>query len=68
MKHYGGANALSHDIDLSYVHMLGKKNIVADILSRWKRSGSNYDILNSRVQSPIWIEVSYECLLLYNEL
>ena len=43
------------DIHLLYVHVLGKNNRVADLLSRWQNSQANIELLHSIVPNPIWI-------------
>ena len=53
--------ALSH-IDLQYVHVLGKNNVVADLLSRWQNSLANVTQLQALVDNPVWLPVSVEML------
>ena len=43
------------DVHLQYVHVLGKNNRVADLLSRWQNSKNNIRELHTLVQSPQWI-------------
>ena len=52
------------DIDISYVHVMGKSNVTADLLSRWHTSDENIKKLNSLVCQPLWLNVSQEHLAL----
>ena len=45
------------DIDASFVHVLGKNNQVADLLSRWTGSVSDQEKLLYFVQRPVWVHV-----------
>ena len=42
------------DVELQYVHVMGKNNKVADLLSRWKNTVTNYVELRAFVKQPIW--------------
>ena len=50
------------DIDLQYVHVLGKNNVVADLLSRWQFSGANVTQLKKLVHNPVWLPVSIDMI------
>ena len=46
------------DTDLQYVHVLGKNNTVADLLSRWQYSDQNMVVLRRFIENPIWLPVN----------
>ena len=50
------------DIDLQYVHVLGKNNVVADLLSRWQFSAANVTQLQKLVHNPVWLPVSIDMI------
>ena len=50
------------DIDLQYVHVLGKNNVVADLLSRWQFSAANVTQLQKFVHNPVWLPVSIDMI------
>ena len=54
--------AATYDIDLSYVHIQGKLNCVADLLSRWQYSYANYAQLQRYIDNPIWCNVTQSFL------
>ena len=60
--------AAQHDIDLSYIHVLGKANVVADRLSRWTNSGTDWGVLLQYVQRPIWLSVNMDMLNIDNQI
>ena len=43
------------DIELHCIHIPGKKNIVADVLSRWQNSQQHKEILYAHIVNPIWV-------------
>ena len=43
------------DVHLQYVHVLGKNNHVADLLSHWQNSQTNVELLHRLVPNPRWI-------------
>ena len=45
------------DVDLQYVHVLGKNNTVADLLSRWQYSEQNVVQLKQFIETPVWLPV-----------
>ena len=49
--------AALHDIDLTYVHIMGKDNETADLLSRWAGSDSGVQKLNHLVCAPLWLQL-----------
>ena len=50
------------DIDLQYVHVLGKNNVVADLLSRWQYTSANVTQLQALLSTPVWLSVSVDML------
>ena len=60
--------AASHDIDMRYVHISGKKNVVADLLSRWTGTASNHESLLAHIPNPFWVHVTQDILYLDPEL
>ena len=54
--------AATADISLQYVHVLGKDNTVADLLSRWQYSEQNVAHLHQFIQNPIWQSVDVAML------
>ena len=56
------------DVDLSYVHMLGKHNRAADLLSLWSASNNDIVELNRLVLGHIWVPTSLSLLELNNTL
>ena len=54
--------AAKYDIDITYVHISGKSNRTADLLSRWTGSVKNCQELNSLVPNVIWMETSLSLL------
>ena len=45
------------DIDLQVIHILGVKNKVADLLSRWFITNNPGKILNNYVHNPMWLHL-----------
>ena len=60
--------AAKHDVDLSYIHVLGKKNVVADRLSRWTNSIKDWGVLLQYVRNPIWLTAHTDMLNIDNEI
>ena len=54
--------ASTNDIDLGYVHIKGKLNCVADLLSRWQHTYANHTQLRKHIQNPIWCKVTQKLL------
>ena len=54
-----------HDINLRLIHVLGKDNTVADILSRWYESNTRHNVLFNKIKNPIWCNVNRECPKIY---
>ena len=50
--------AANSDIDLTLVHIPGKNNIIADLLSRWQIIGTNRNNLHVHVPNPKWQKIS----------
>ena len=60
--------AAQADIDITYIHIPGKKNTVADLLSHWQNRPQQNTLLNSLVQSPMWLEMSMSLLEMDNDI
>ena len=54
--------AAIRDVELKYVHIIGKQNKVADLLSRWENTVAQYQMLNALVEKPVWVKVGSELL------
>ena len=50
----------THDIQLNVIHIPGKTNTVADLLSRWDNRQHSYQKLNRLIEHPIWHEVNQQ--------
>ena len=46
-----------YDLEMDYVHIQGKENVVADLLSRWKNTPNNVLKLHSHIADPLWLNV-----------
>ena len=51
------------NIDMKVVHVAGKLNPVADLLSRWHITNNNFQKLQEMVHPVTWINISEEYLL-----
>ena len=51
-----------YDIELTYTHVLGKHNPVADLLSRWTGSPQDCAKLHRYVEKPLWLQLKIEML------
>ena len=60
--------AAKADIDIVYTHIQGRKNVVADLLSRWKNTQSHHQILCQHVNNPIWMVIPHNVLEIDNEI
>ena len=49
--------AANSDIDLTLVHIPGKNNIIADLLSRWQILGTNRNNLYVHIPKPKWQKI-----------
>ena len=58
----------SSDIKLTLVHIPGKNNECADLLSRWHMVSNNIAKLSKYVYNPVWCEVKAEHLCLNLEI
>ena len=54
--------AAKHDIEINYVHISGKKNRTADLLSRWTGSMNDMQELNFLVPTLLWLKTSLSLL------
>ena len=52
--------AATHDIELSYVHVMGKHNRTADLLSRWSNSVNDINELQMLLPGACWVPVTLE--------
>ena len=60
--------AAKYDIEITYVHISGKNNRTADLLSRWTGSMKDIQELNSLVPSCLWLNTSLSLLDLFCEI
>ena len=60
--------AALHNIELTYVPIMGRNNETADLLSRW--TGSNADIqkLNDHVCDPLWLQLDESVMYIDYEI
>ena len=49
--------AALYDLEVTYVRIRGKHNIIADLLSRWVLTPQNVLKLQSHIPDPLWISV-----------
>ena len=56
------------DIDLSYSHIAGTQNVVADLLSRWQNSVEQAQKLHKAIQNPTWMSIPHNVLQLNNHI
>ena len=56
--------AAQADIDMRYSHIQRSKNVVADLLSRWKNSQAQ----RQDVHNPVWMPVTENVLLIDNDI
>ena len=54
--------AAKHDIEITYIHIAGKKNRTDDLLSRWTGSLKDIQELNSLVPGFLWMKTSLSLL------
>ena len=47
-----------NNIELTYVHIAGKQNVLADLLSRWQNTKSQNVLLKAMVKKFIWLPTS----------
>ena len=60
--------AASYDLEISYVHIKGKNNAIADLLSRWVPTADNILKLQSHIPDPLWLQVPSHFLELDNNI
>ena len=53
----------SFDVSITVIHVPGKNNEVADMLSRWGLC-ANYEALHKYIQEPMWLQVPNSHLLI----
>ena len=53
-----------NDINLIVIHVLGKNNTIADLLSRWKSSENDFALLKQYIDTPVWFNIPDEYLKL----
>ena len=54
--------AALEDIDVQYVHALGKNNRAADLLSRWSNTLEDIKELHTLIVNPVWVPVNITLL------
>ena len=60
--------AALYDLEVTYVHIRGKHNIIADLLSRWVPTPQNVLKLQSHIPDLLWISVPENILELDNDI
>ena len=56
------------DVELSYRHVMGRDNGVADLLSRWQNTTAQHIELQSKIGSHLWLNVRSKLLEINNEI
>ena len=56
------------NISVNFLHIPGKRNCAADLLSRWQYTPQDYDKLSAMVTDPIWIHVHPDLILLNHDI
>ena len=56
------------DLKVTYVHIRGKHNVIADLLFRWVPTSDNVLKLQSHIHDPLWIRVPNDILELDNDI
>ena len=46
-----------YDLEMDYVHIRGKENVVADLLYRWRSTKENILKLHSHIADRLWLQV-----------
>ena len=57
-----------YDLEIDYVHIKGKENVIADLLSRWKNTPTDVLRLHSHLADHLWLNVPSEFLDLDNDI
>ena len=57
-----------YNIQITVSHIAGTKNIVADLLSRWKNTTDNYEKLKSLLPNHVWIYPHIDLMLFNNSI
>ena len=57
-----------HDIDVEYVHIRGRDNEVADLLSRWSGSREDWGRLLHHIPNPCWLQADKQMLAFHPDL
>ena len=60
--------AALYDLEVTYVHIRDKHNVIADLLSRWVPTSDNVLKLQSHIPNPLWISVPNDILELDNDI
>ena len=60
--------AALYDLEVTYVHIRGKHNVIADLLSRWVPTPQNVLKLQSHIPDLLWISVPENILELDNDI
>ena len=60
--------AAQADIEIVYSHIQGRKNVIADLLSRWKNSQVQHQYLIQRISNPVWMNIPHKILEIDNEI
>ena len=56
------------NITIQFSHIVGVKNTVADLLSRWTNTNHDFLALNAHISNPVWINVHINLTLLNHHI
>ena len=60
--------AAQADIDIVYSQIQSRKNVIADLLSRWKNSQVQRQLLIQKINNPVWMNIPQKILEIDNEI
>ena len=60
--------AALYDLEVMYVHIRGKHNVIPDLIFRWVPTPENILELESHIPHPLWINVPDNVLGLHNDI
>ena len=56
------------NISVDFIHISGKTNCAADLLSRWQNTAQDFEKISAMVSDPIWVHVHPDLLLLNHDI